>query len=396
MPKRNKSSKNNKALQEFLGLVVLAGAVLGLTAFILHFTNKKNCSEGYEKAEVDKNPVGGDKDSLDISGPSDCCPANFTGSMRDWACTIPNYNGQCIHDNDNDKICKYCHDLVTGIVPPSRCGIMTEWCSNLLDRCTNTTTGVPFCNQKYNPYQRTYFVVDIESPDSQPFRLCVKPDNVCQTYDELIHPTKFIMIYDPDYSEQKLKITCEQDMCYLQSLPGIGPDGNPRGQVLRFRVGFSDDTIKFPLEVGSLFQILDNMSNKWTDMYGFDDSFGVLDLKVCISNDNSKPKLVIIKSLCNFNISFPVTIYNNNSNTYKENSSKDTKYEFCNISGGIKKCLKSPSLNCKCIDNPSPSCPNPDICKSTNMCSNSKVNLEHCWNGDIPCCQWDGGLRLCR
>ena len=48
MSKRSKSSKNgNKALQGLLGLIVLVGAVLGLTAFILHFTDKKNCSEGY-------------------------------------------------------------------------------------------------------------------------------------------------------------------------------------------------------------------------------------------------------------------------------------------------------------------------------------------------------------
>ena len=49
MSNRSKSSKNgNKALQGLLGLIVLVGAVLGLTAFILHFTDKKNCSEGYE------------------------------------------------------------------------------------------------------------------------------------------------------------------------------------------------------------------------------------------------------------------------------------------------------------------------------------------------------------
>jgi hypothetical protein len=45
--KRKSPKNNNKALQGVFGLVILTGAVLGLTAFILHFTNKKDCSEGY-------------------------------------------------------------------------------------------------------------------------------------------------------------------------------------------------------------------------------------------------------------------------------------------------------------------------------------------------------------
>ena len=53
MAKKN-GQNGNKALQAFLGLIVLAGAVLGLTAFILHFTAKKNCSEGYKD---DPNPT---------------------------------------------------------------------------------------------------------------------------------------------------------------------------------------------------------------------------------------------------------------------------------------------------------------------------------------------------
>ncbi len=44
-----KNSKNgNKAVQGLLGFIILIGAILGLVAFILHFTDKKNCSEGYK------------------------------------------------------------------------------------------------------------------------------------------------------------------------------------------------------------------------------------------------------------------------------------------------------------------------------------------------------------
>ena len=50
MVKKNKKN----ILQAFLGFIILIGAVLGLTAFILHFTDKKNCSEGYET----KDPGG--------------------------------------------------------------------------------------------------------------------------------------------------------------------------------------------------------------------------------------------------------------------------------------------------------------------------------------------------
>ena len=67
MAKRSKSLKNgNKALQGFLGLVVLAGAVLGLTAFILHFTNKGGCGEGYKHEETAENCTSPNYDP--------CCP----------------------------------------------------------------------------------------------------------------------------------------------------------------------------------------------------------------------------------------------------------------------------------------------------------------------------------
>jgi hypothetical protein len=53
MAKRSKSLKNgNKALQGVFGLIILVGAVLGLTAFILHFANKGRCGEGYKQEET--------------------------------------------------------------------------------------------------------------------------------------------------------------------------------------------------------------------------------------------------------------------------------------------------------------------------------------------------------
>lgn len=47
MSERKSSKNGNKALQGLLGFIVIVGVVLGLTAFILHFTDKKKCSEGF-------------------------------------------------------------------------------------------------------------------------------------------------------------------------------------------------------------------------------------------------------------------------------------------------------------------------------------------------------------
>ena len=49
-----KSSKNNmNGLQILFTLVLLIGSLLGLVAFILNFTNKKSCSEGYDTTGAD-------------------------------------------------------------------------------------------------------------------------------------------------------------------------------------------------------------------------------------------------------------------------------------------------------------------------------------------------------
>lgn len=57
--KHSENSKKGNLTQRLFGLFIIIGAVLGLVAFILHFTGKK-CGEGYSEKEQRVVGSGGD------------------------------------------------------------------------------------------------------------------------------------------------------------------------------------------------------------------------------------------------------------------------------------------------------------------------------------------------
>jgi hypothetical protein len=149
MSQKRKSLKNgNKALQGFLGLIILVGAVLGVTAFILHFTNKGGCGEGYEDG-TDPSPAKC-KEASDqglFDGPVACC-GNGTcdlGSICGWARPSKNFDA-CEQDCANN-MCASGNCVGWKCVPKYWKGKEGDFCNNS-DQCASENCSDGTCTGK--------------------------------------------------------------------------------------------------------------------------------------------------------------------------------------------------------------------------------------------------------